>query len=159
MQKWTTACNVLTYRSTKYDCTRDLCSVMQVITHQFALERFIQSASLFKYCQSLIKCDNGRKLANVGHRRDCECHGLKFIVLILPKTKFQAHSLPRKGYLWNQKNITLDINYAFSNSEELVIKRLAMGNKIISRSQRFCEENQRWKVNSKLGKHRLYKRD
>jgi hypothetical protein len=42
---------------------------MQVITHQFALERFIQSASLFKYCQSLTKCDNGRKLANVGHRK------------------------------------------------------------------------------------------
>jgi hypothetical protein len=42
---------------------------------------------------------------------------------------------------------------------ELVIKRFATGNNIISRSQKFCEENQRWKVNSKLGKHRLYKRD
>jgi len=33
------------------------------------------------------------------------------------------------------------------------------GNKVISRSQRFCEENQRWKVNSKQEKHRLYKSD
>ena len=99
IQKWTSACNVLRYRYTKYDCTRDLCSVMQVIIHQFALERFIQSASLFQYCQSLIKCDNGRKLANVGHRQNCECKGLPILVLILPNTKCQAHSLPRKGYL------------------------------------------------------------
>jgi len=42
---------------------------------------------------------------------------------------------------------------------ELVIKRRAIGNKIISRSQRFCKENQRRKFNSKLGKRRFHKRD
>jgi hypothetical protein len=78
----------------------------------------------------------------------------------LPKTKWQAHSLPREGYIRNKKEkSTLDINYAFRNSEQLVIKRLATSNKIITKSQRFCEENQRRKVNSKMGKHRLYKRD
>ena len=39
---------------------------------------------------------------------------------------------------------------------QLVIKRLATSNKIISKSQRFCEENQRRKVNSKLGKKTDY---
>jgi hypothetical protein len=69
---------------------------MQVITHQFALEQFIQSASLSKYCQSLIKCDNGRKLANVGQGQNSECQGLPFLVRSRAKRNVRHIQYPEK---------------------------------------------------------------
>jgi hypothetical protein len=65
-------CDVSTCHYTKYDCTGDLCSPMQIIAHQFALEQSIQSASLSKYSQSLLKCNNCRKCTPVDHQYAAE---------------------------------------------------------------------------------------
>jgi hypothetical protein len=64
-------CDVSRCHYTKYDCTGDLCSPMQIIPNQFAFQQSIQCSWLPKYCQSLMKCNNCRQCTPVDHTYVC----------------------------------------------------------------------------------------